>query len=243
MGAKEEVAPADVAWFDDIWERLNESITAAANTASVTTTDIIYVGDCSGSMESMGKEPLNALNAFIEDQKKNTDNDTDPQLYLYLFDHTIKVQQFGSLGDFTRLKSYPSGGTTALLDCIGTAITNYEHTGRNNPVVFVILTDGLENASKEFTQGQIREMISSREAPNGEWKFVFLASNQDSFSTGSSLGIKHANCADFCTARGAEGITRIVTDTSDNIHRYRSAVAANRASSQSMEVDACRHTQ
>lgn len=243
MGAKEEIAPEDVTWFDAIWDRLNASTTTVSETASATTTDIIYVGDCSGSMESMCKEPLNALNAFIEDQRKNTDEVTDPQLYLYLFDHSIQVQQFGPLSDFTPLESYPSGGTTALLDCIGTAITNYEHTGRNNPVVFVILTDGLENASKEFTQSQIHKMISSREAPNGEWKFVFLAANQDAFSTGSSLGIKRANCAEFRPARGAEGITRIVTDTSDNIHRYRSAVAVNRASSQSMEVDARSYTQ
>ena len=192
----------------------------------------------------MGSEPLAACNAFIQSQKDGTEPGTAPQLYLWLFDHSVrKHASSGPLQDFAPLTEYPLGGTTALYDAIGMAIRDYDATGRGNPVVCVVLTDGIENASQDFSAAQIREMITEREAPRGEWKFVFLAANQDAFATGASLGVKPANCANFRPELGRDGVTELVQRTSDEVRRYTSAVAMDRTTSQSDDINTRAHTQ
>ena len=228
-------------WFEKKWAILNPP---APSDSTITTTDLIYIGDRSGSMVSMGGEPLSACNAFIKSQKEGTEPGTDPQLYLWLFDHTVrKHDSSGPLQSFEPLTEYPLGGTTALFDAIGMAIQDYVLTQRNNPVVCVILTDGEENASQEFKRDQIRAMITEREAPHGEWKFVFLAANQDAFAAGEALGVKRDNCANFRPELGRDGVTELVERTGDEVRRYRSCVAMDRTSSQSVEINTRAHTQ
>ena len=86
-------------------------------------------------------------------------------------------------------------------------------------------------------------MITEREAPQGEWKFVFLAANQDAFATGESLGMKRDNCANFRPELGRDGITELVERTGDEVRRYRSCVAMNRSMSQTVEINTRAHTQ
>ena len=204
---------------------------------SRTTTDLIYIGDRSGSMGSMGCEPLSACNAFIQTQKEGSDPDTDSHLYLWLFDQTVKKHpSSGLLQTFEPLTEYPLGGTTALYDAIGHAVTDYDSTGRNNPVVCVILTDGVENASQDFNAVQIRNLITDRQAPQGEWKFVFLAANQDAFLSGESLGMKRDNCANFRSELGREGVTRLVEQASYEVRKYRSCVEMDRTHSQTGDI-------
>ena len=237
----ESLNAGDRNWFEQKWAILNPPV---PNDSCVTTTDLIYIGDRSGSMSTMGGEPLAACNAFIQSQKEGTEPGTDPQLYLWLFDHTVrKHASSGPLQSFEPLTEYPLGGTTALFDAIGMAIQDYEMTQRNNPVVCVILTDGEENASQKFKRQQISEMISEREAPRGEWKFVFLAAHQDAFAAGEALGVKRDNCANFRPELGRDGITELVERTGDEVRRYRSCVAMDRTSSQSVEINTRAHTQ
>ena len=98
----------------------------------------------------------------------------------------------------------------ALLDAVGRAIHEtgarlsvMEETQRPGLVVFVIVTDGAENSSKEFTREKIRQMIEHQQSVY-KWQFTFLAANQDAFAEGSTLGIAQAGIANFTAANVGE---------------------------------------
>lgn len=85
---------------------------------------------------------------------------------------------------------------TALMDAIGTTITKVEKydgiNEKNNKVLFVIITDGQENDSKEYTKDTIKRMISDKQEKDG-WEFVFLGANIDAASEAKSIGVKAEN--------------------------------------------------
>ncbi|MBL8814376.1 MAG: hypothetical protein JNM43_29680 [Planctomycetaceae bacterium] len=94
-------------------------------------------------------------------------------------------------------------GSTALLDAVGRAIIEtgarlraMEESQRHGLVVFVIVTDGQENASREFSRDKIREMIDHQQSVYS-WKFTFLAANQDAFAEGGQLGIDSSGIANY----------------------------------------------
>lgn len=94
-------------------------------------------------------------------------------------------------------------GSTALLDAVGRAINEtgarlaaMEESQRPGLVIFVIVTDGQENSSREFTRAKIREMIEHQQSAYN-WQFTFLAANQDAFAEGASLGIAPAGTAGY----------------------------------------------
>lgn len=155
-------------------------------------THISMVLDRSGSMASCADDTRGGFNAFIEEQKKQPGEAT---LTLTQFDDVIETVHSGiPLRDVPTLRFEPRG-MTALLDAIGKAINTTgqwlsakpEHE-RPEKVVFVILTDGHENASREFTRAKVFEMIRHQET-NYRWQFVFLGANQDAIKAGADLGI------------------------------------------------------
>ena len=97
-------------------------------------------------------------------------------------------------------KEYTPGGMTALMDAIGTTITKVEKydgiNEKNNKVLFVIITDGQENDSKEYTKDTIKRMISDKQEKDG-WEFVFLGANIDAASEAKSIGVKTENAAKY----------------------------------------------
>jgi hypothetical protein len=98
-------------------------------------------------------------------------------------------------------------GSTALLDAVGRAINETGERLRNMPeaarpglVVFVIITDGQENSSHEFTRAQVRDMIRHQQDVY-QWQFTFLGANQDAFAEAGGLGIPSAAAANFAACR------------------------------------------
>lgn len=153
---------------------------------------IIFVMDESGSMRIMGDEPTDAINGFIEEQKKNNPN---TPFTLYLFNNKVrKIYDNKPVNSISKFTDYNPKNMTALFDAIGTAITEKLSTKDNKDVLFVIITDGDENASKEYVKkNAIPELIEKVEKEYN-WEVRFLGANIDVITTGSSLSIKRKHC-------------------------------------------------
>lgn len=159
-------------------------------------TEIITVVDRSGSMSAIAQDMEGGYNAFIEDQKRLPGRCRLTQVQ---FDNIVETVYSGvDIHVAPKLDLQPRN-TTALFDAIGKTINEvgrrlsytpeHERPGR---VLFVIITDGKENASQVFSQRTIANMIQ-HQTDRYSWKFVFLGANQDSFGTAAALNITTAN--------------------------------------------------
>ena len=106
---------------------------------------------------------------------------------------------------------------TALLDAVGRAINEtgerlakLDEKDRPGLVVFVVMTDGLENSSSEFTKPQIKEMIE-RQQRQYQWHFTFLGANQDAFAEAAAMGIDPCGAADYSMGKVGPLIARPAT--------------------------------
>ncbi len=173
-------------------------------------TELICIIDRSGSMQSIRDDAIGGFNAFLNEQKKVPGNAC---LSLVLFDHEYTpVYSNTPLSDVPELtpKSYVPRGTTALYDAVGRTLNE---TGarlaslieeeRPDKVMVIILTDGLENSSKEFTHKQIAEMIEHQRTKYS-WEFIFLAANQDAMLAAKNMNISTGNALNF--AASGDGI-------------------------------------
>jgi hypothetical protein len=158
-------------------------------------TDITVVMDRSGSMEACRTDAEGGLNQFVEDQKKQGG---EALFTLVQFDTEYEFVHKGvPVRDVPRLTLVPRG-STALLDALGRAIvetgerlTAMPEGDRPGLVVFVILTDGGENASREYTRAKVKEMVEHQQNAY-KWKFTYLGANQDAFAEAGSIGIPMA---------------------------------------------------
>lgn len=159
-------------------------------------TAIAVVVDRSGSMDSIRSDAENGLNSFIEDQKKEPGKCT---LRLDQFDTTYdNVFKTQDISTVPRYSLVPRG-LTALLDGMGRTIVDFgaelaalPEDERPGNVIVVVVTDGGENASREFTNERVKALVKEQEEKYG-WTFVFLAANQDAIAVGSSLGVGAGN--------------------------------------------------
>ena len=156
--------------------------------------DIVIVLDESGSMSVMGKEPVEAINMFLNEQKKLDIKGST--LTLYKFNTNVtKVYEDSKLEDFEKFSDYNPKGMTALYDAIGKAIEDKKDI--TNDVTFLIITDGENNSSKEYNRVNINNLVDKMKKENN-WDFTFLGANQDSYKQGGSIGIK--KCHNFQSA-------------------------------------------
>lgn len=163
-------------------------------------TDITLVVDRSGSMQDIRTDAEGGVNAFVENQANEPG-----QAYLTLvqFDTEYEFLHKGvPIGQVPKYNLVPRGAT-ALLDAIGRAInetgerlSKMNETDRPGLVVFVVMTDGLENSSREFSKSRIKEMIQHQQEKYG-WQFTFLGADQDAFAEADALGIDQAGAARF----------------------------------------------
>ncbi len=157
-------------------------------------TEIVFVLDRSGSMAGLEGNVIGGFNAFIENQMKM---DGKVSVTAVLFDHEYELLWNGIDAGKARLTSreYYVRGCTALLDAVGKTILDVgrrlslQPVGqRPGKVIFVITTDGLENASREFSYGKVKELIRHQQERHG-WEFVFLGANIDVAKEADNLGI------------------------------------------------------
>jgi Mg-chelatase subunit ChlD len=156
---------------------------------------IVMVVDRSGSMNAIQMDAIGGFNAFLADQKKVPGGAT---LSLIGFDDRYEIwQEWKPIQDVPELttQTFVPRGSTALLDAIGRTINetgkkleSMAEMDRPERVICVILTDGYENASKQFNMQQIAEMIANQ-TDTYKWTFIFLAANLDAIATASSINI------------------------------------------------------
>jgi hypothetical protein len=191
----------------------SEQVVSAAS-AELLPVDITIIIDRSGSMESLTEQVIASYNDFIEDQQEV---DGVASISLIQFDDKYEPNYTGvDIQKATELntKSYIPRGSTALFDAIGRAIT--EAKDRIQPgesdVVFVITTDGLENASTDYSGGTIQELIAECESEYG-WHFMYLASSDEAFNQHKDIGFQRSSCNQIeNTAAGWDAAQQGVSD-------------------------------
>lgn len=166
-------------------------------------TELVFILDKSGSMSGLEGDTIGGYNSILKKQQKG---EGEAIVTTVLFNHGYEL-----LHDRINIKGispiteedYEVGGTTALLDAMGFAIqkivnvqkkTNAEE--RAEKVLFVITTDGMENASREFTTEKIKKMIQHQKEKFG-WEFMFLGANIDAISTAAQFGIEEDFAVDY----------------------------------------------
>ena len=148
--------------------------------------------DKSGSMSTKVQDVIGGFNLYLDELAK--ESAVDYGFSLTLFDTVVEMKHKAvPLAKVTKLDdtNYRPSGNTALLDAIGNTVQTISNDGFDKTIT-VIMTDGEENSSREWTLQAIRELIGSKESA-GNWTFVFLGANLDAFAQGASLGIPMAN--------------------------------------------------
>lgn len=167
------------------------------------TTELVFILDRSGSMAGLESDTIGGFNAMIEKQKKQ-----DGRCFVstVLFDNVsevlhdrVKLRDIPPMTD----KEYTVRGCTALVDAIGDAIHhigNIHKYARPEDVpahtVFVITTDGQENASHRYTADQVKKMIERQKEKYG-WEFLFIGANIDAVETARRYGIRENRAVNY----------------------------------------------
>ena len=186
---------------------------------------IVILLDRSGSMETIKSDTIGGFNRFLSEQQAVPGEAT---LTLVQFDDVTETHAlFSSLGAVAPLSNsnYTTRGCTALLDAMGRTITQtgedlkaIHEDMRPDRVLFVVITDGLENASREYKKQQIRDMVKMQESTYN-WKFVFLGANMDAIAEGGSFGM--AVNATMTFSPTGKGINNVFATMSRSTSDYR----------------------
>lgn len=176
--------------------------------------DLIFVMDRSGSMGGSESDTIGGFNSFIQREK---DKNLNTRVTTILFDDQYEVlykrKAIGDVAELTR-NEYWVRGCTALLDAIGKTINSLDKE-IDNKVLFVIMTDGLENASREYSKEQIRNLIS-----NHNWEFIYIGADIDSYTEAGKIGIKRTNTANYRKSKeGFDDLYRSVSNAADYMRR------------------------
>ncbi|MBR6206550.1 MAG: VWA domain-containing protein [Oscillospiraceae bacterium] len=196
-------------------------------------TELVFILDRSGSMSGLEADTIGGFNSMLEKQKQ------EPGacwVNTVLFDHETQVlhdrvplAQVQPITD----REYYVRGSTALLDAVGGAIDHIASIHRYarpedvpEHTVFVITTDGYENASRRYSAQKVKEMIRRRKEKDG-WEFLFLGANIDAVAAAGSIGIDESRAANFVNdAKGTRLNYAVVSDAVGSVRR-RAGVPGN----------------
>ena len=166
-------------------------------------THICIILDASGSMSDIESDIKGSFNTFLDKQRE------EPGKTVFdLFQFSDEVERLVKSANLALFKDdlmakYTCCGMTALNDAVCTAIdtmgrefSEMPESERPENVLCVIITDGQENASKEFSTADVKKRIEHQQDVY-KWEFLFLAANQDAFEVGKTIGLSDAYCADF----------------------------------------------
>lgn len=189
-------------------------------------TELVFILDRSGSMSGLESDTIGGYNAMLAKQKQESG---EAVITTVLFDDKyellhdrINLRGIAPITD----REYFVRGNTALLDAVGKTINKIgnaqKHTveaERAEQVMVVITTDGMENASREFSRSKVRQMIEHQKSKYG-WEFIFLGANIDAVATAESFGIGEDRAANY--RADSEGTTLNYAVLSDAVSCLRS---------------------
>ena len=173
--------------------------------------EMVFILDRSGSMSGLESDTIGGFNGMIDKQRKD---DVKAQVSVALFDQQLEIP-------FNRIdlkdvpvmteKIYYVRGCTALYDAVGTMICRVLDHRRHlseelipGKTIFVIITDGLENASREFTGSEVRRMIERQKEAG--WEFLYLGANIDAAAEAEKIGIRSERAVRYhADAKGVRG--------------------------------------
>lgn len=184
--------------------------------------------DRSGSMQSIRSDAEGGFNSFIDDQGRQPG---DCQVSLAQFDNQYEaVYTDKPIAEVPALEIVPRG-TTAMLDAIGRTVVDLgarlaamPEDDRPGTVLVCIVTDGLENASREFSYGLIKDLITQQEQVYG-WTFMYLGADQDAIAQGAQMGIDASRSLTYGRSSSGQAYDAM----SGAVSRLRSASAAGAA--------------
>jgi hypothetical protein len=167
-------------------------------------TELVFIMDRSGSMTGLESDTIGGFNSLIKKQRRQ---EGEAIVTTVLFDDRYEI-----LHDRFDLKAvkemteneYYTRGSTALLDAMGSTIQKTVNAQKHllederaEKVIFVIITDGYENSSCEYTYSKVRNMVEREQNRNG-WEFMFLGANMDAISEGARIGIRADRAVSYC---------------------------------------------
>ena len=162
--------------------------------------DIVFLLDRSGSMAGIEEDTIGGYNSYLEKEKgKNV------RVTTVLFDDQYEVlNNMVSIDEVKNLtkNEYYVRGCTALYDAIGKTISIMDQKNAKK-VIFVITTDGLENASKEYKKEQVKKLIEN----HSNWEFMYIGANIDSYAEGTSIGIQNKNISNY--RKDKKGVSKL----------------------------------
>lgn len=173
---------------------------AAAPQEKPSRIELVMILDRSGSMHGLEADTIGGFNAMIEKEKKlGIDVRVTTVLFNDKIDRLYEHRAIQSVRPLTE-RTYETGGTTALLDAVGETILRMEQSGaadrQGTKVIVVIITDGMENASTEFTKAKVKELISDKQEKAG-WDFIYLGANIDAAEEADAIGVRKANAVTY----------------------------------------------
>lgn len=166
-------------------------------------TEIVFILDRSGSMAGFEADTVGGFNATVEKQRRQ---EGKAYVSTVLFDNESEVihdrVEIGDIKPMTE-RDYQVGGCTALLDAVGGAIRhigNIHKYARKEDVpdhtIFVITTDGMENASRNYSKSEVKKLIKNQTEKYG-WEFIFLAANIDAVQAAWNIGIRAERAVNY----------------------------------------------
>jgi hypothetical protein len=180
-------------------------------------TQIVVVLDRSGSMGSISEATVNGLNSFIKEQKAA---EGEAYMTLVQFDNQYQIdyksKPISEVADLIDGETFVPRATTALFDAVGKTINELK---TDDDVVFVIITDGHENASREFNQKGVFDLIEKKKSSG--WNFLFLGANQDAIAAGGAMGINAGNSINYNA--NANSVNSVYMNMSSKVAMFRSA--------------------
>jgi Mg-chelatase subunit ChlD len=200
---------------------------------------LVFLLDRTGSMASCYDATVSGFNEFLHQQQRERagkafmtlvqfDMNGDEPICQTRYAAT-KLSAVADLG--TELNAYEPRGTTPLFDAVGQTIVSTDKVAsRYDHVLFIIQTDGHENASREYRQRQVFEMVNARR--EGGWDFIFLGADIDAYSVGQALNVPVANTMSY---RSASQSAPAFASLSASTTRYRRSSGRTRGATEALE--------
>ena len=166
-------------------------------------TELVFILDKSGSMSGLESDTIGGYNSMLQKQKVL---EGEAAVTTVLFDNHYQLLHdrinIKGIRPITE-KEYYVGGSTALMDAIGITINKIVNVQKNTSpeekaekVIFVITTDGMENASREYNRAMVKKLIERQEKEYG-WEFIFLGANIDAVEYAENIGIRADRAANY----------------------------------------------
>ena len=194
-------------------------------------TEIVFILDRSGSMGGLERDTIGGYNSMLERQKKE---EGEAVLSTVLFDDKIEVlHDRKNLYDVKPITNsdYYVRGCTALLDAVGGTIHHIGNVHKNMPAdhrpektLFIITTDGMENASKEYTYSKVKKLVEEKKKKY-HWEFVFLGANIDAVEVAGRFGVAKNRAVRYeCDSAGTELNFKVMSKMVSCAKKARSAI-------------------